>query len=308
MRNAHRLSLVVCLACVVPAVAQTPATVEEPQEPYLSFRVNAVTGALMPLESIWTKPERSGNRYFCYLPGGASPITFASGEPQRFVMRVGGLKDPPKLEKWQAVNKLERLQVGAKDRRYATKSYVPLDVTAYGQVTSTVDKKNKTVFWITLLYTPREPLPPGEYAFSGTGLSSPAGFMSERAQAFRIAAQTASNQRPPSLKSGSGRSGRSKKGATERAAHLRATNPVRALALQVQALTVTEILWNFPSNRVGSNAMKYCALISCESRRPTSALEASSETRSVTPPLCIVRRFNEDRSSDFEPARPIAMA
>jgi hypothetical protein len=187
MRNASRRSLVVFLACVVSMVAQTAATVEEPQEPYLSFRVNPVTGALMPLESMWTKPERSGGKYSCYLPGATSSITFQSGEPQRFVMRVGGLKEPPKLERWQSINKLERLQVGGKDRRYATKSYVPLDVTTYGQVTSTVDKKNKTLYWITLLYTPREPLPPGEYAFSATGLSSPAGFTSERGQAFRIA-------------------------------------------------------------------------------------------------------------------------
>jgi hypothetical protein len=187
MKRAHHLSLVVFLACVVPAVAQTPPTMEDPTEPYITFRVNAVTGALMPLESIWTKPERSGNTYYCYIPGAASPVAFPYGESLRFVIRVGGLKELPKLENWRSLNKLERLFVGEKGRRYATKDFVPMDVTTYGQVTSTVDKKNKTLFWITLLYTSRQPLPPGEYAFSGTGLAEPAGFMSLSGQAFGIA-------------------------------------------------------------------------------------------------------------------------
>jgi hypothetical protein len=187
MQRVHRLSLVVFLACVVPAIAQTPRTVEEPQEPYITFVVNDVTGALMPLEAVWTKPERSGNKYHCYLPGAASAVTLPYGGSHRFVIRVGGLKQPPNLEHWRTLNKLERLFVGEKGRRYATKDFVPMDVTPYGQVTSTVDKKNKTLYWITLLYTSRQPLPPGEYAFSGTGLTEPAGFISRNAQAFRIA-------------------------------------------------------------------------------------------------------------------------
>lgn len=187
MRRVHRLSLVLFLACVVPAVAQTPPAMEEPTEPYIAFLVNEVTGSLTPLESIWTKPERSGNSYYCYLPGAASSVALPYGGPHRFVVRVGGLKETPKLENWRSLNKLERLFVGEKGRRYATKDFVPMDVTPYGQVTSTVDKKNKTLFWITLLYTPREPLPPGEYAFSGMGLTEPAGFMSRLGQAFRIA-------------------------------------------------------------------------------------------------------------------------
>jgi hypothetical protein len=187
MTRVHRLPLVFLLACVVPAAAQTPPTKEEPKEPYITFLVNEVTGGIMPLETVWTKPERSGNTYYCYLPGAASPVALSYGESQRFVIRVGGLKDPPKLENWRSLNKLERLSVGDKGRRYATKDFVPMDVTTYGPVTSTLDKKNKTLFWITLLYTPRQPLPPGEYAFSGTGLTEPAGFISRSAQAFRIA-------------------------------------------------------------------------------------------------------------------------
>jgi len=172
-----------------PAAAATRAPApEEPTEPYITFRVNADTDALIPLETLWTKEERSGNSYFSYLPGAASAVALPYGESLRFVIRMGGLKEPPKLEKWQSLNKLERLFVGEKvGRRYGTKEFVPMDVTPYGQVTSTVDKKNKTLYWVTLLYTSRQPLPPGEYAFSTMGLSVPAGFRSVRIQAFRIA-------------------------------------------------------------------------------------------------------------------------
>lgn len=195
MRRAHRLSLVVFLACVVPAGAQTPPVMEQPKEPWIAYRINVITGALMPLESIYTKPERSGNSYYSYIPGAASTVEFPSREPQMYVMRVGGLKDPPKFENWRSIVKLERLSVG-KDRRYATKNYVPMDVTTYGEVTSTVDKKNKTVYWFTLLLTARQPLPPGEYSV-GSGLSSPAGFQSMHAQAFQIVEGMAVTQRAP---------------------------------------------------------------------------------------------------------------
>jgi len=185
MRRAHRLALAVFLACVVPADAQTPAT-EEPTEPYVAVRINVITGALMPLESMLTKPERSGNSYYCYLEGAASTVAFPSGERHSFMMRVGGLKGLPNVENWRKVHKLERLMVGKRGRRYATKDYIPLDITTHGQVTSTLDKKNKPIYWITLVSTPLHPLPPGEYAISGMGLSSPAGFTTKPAQAFRI--------------------------------------------------------------------------------------------------------------------------
>jgi hypothetical protein len=185
MRRADHLSLVVVLACIGPAIAQTLPPLEEPTEPYVSFRVTAVTGALTALESVYTKPDRSGNSYFCYLPGDESPVVYASGDPLKFVVRMGGLKEPPTLEKWQALNKLERLSVGKKGR-YATKKYVPMDVATYGPVSSTLDKKNNALYWFTLVYTPRESLPPGEYAFSSSGLSSPAGFEPRRAGAFRV--------------------------------------------------------------------------------------------------------------------------
>ena len=199
MRHTCRLSLVVFLACVVPAGAQTPPVMEVPKEPWIAYRINVITGALIPLESIYTKEERSGSSYYSYLPGAASTVEFPSREPQMFVMRVGGLKDPPKFQNWRSIVKLERLSVN-KDRRYATNKYAPMEVTTYGEVTSTVDKKNKTVYWFTLLLTARQPLPPGQYSV-GAGLFSPAGFQSSHAQAFQIVEGMAVTQRAPLLES-----------------------------------------------------------------------------------------------------------
>ena len=186
MRVVSPLFLVVMLAWVAPAATQSPA-LPQPPEPFVAFLVNEATGAAMPLEAVVTKPERSGGSYFSYVPGASSPVAVPSGAPLRFVIKVGGLKDPPKFENWRGLNKLERLAVGKNDRRYATKEFIPMDVAPYGEVTTTLDKKNKTLYWMTLVYTPRQPLPPGEYAFSALGLIEPAGFAPRGGQAFRVA-------------------------------------------------------------------------------------------------------------------------
>lgn len=191
MRRAHRLALVslfclVSVAASAPAAAQTP-TMEEPKEGGI-FRVNPATGALMPLESIWSKVQYAGRTYYCYLPGAESPTTFPLGEPHMFAVRLLG---PPTLEEQrkQPTYKLEQLAV--KDgKRYGTKNFIPLDVTSYGQIVYGLDankKRNRGA--LTFLFTTRQALPPGEYAFSISGLITPyAGFGADPtfANAFRI--------------------------------------------------------------------------------------------------------------------------
>lgn len=90
MRRAHPLSLVslICLASVAPAAAQPP-TIEQPKEAGM-FRVNPITGAPMPLESLSSKVEYAGRTYYCYLPGPASTVAFPYGEPQVFAARFFG--------------------------------------------------------------------------------------------------------------------------------------------------------------------------------------------------------------------------
>ena len=178
------LFFLMCLAPVASAFAQLPPF-EPPTKPGM-FRVNATTGTPMPLESIG--PQRDGkwgNTYKCYLPG-ASTVAFLSGEPQVFAgLRFGTttLEDERKH-----ADKLERLAV--KDgKRYATGSFVPLDVTSHGEAVFGLDpdkKKNRGA--MTFLFTPRQPLPPGEYAFSFSGLLVPdvGCSVSYYAAAFRI--------------------------------------------------------------------------------------------------------------------------
>ena len=198
MKRARGLSLaclfLVSVTASIPSGAQAPPKMEEPATLNV-YRVNPVTGALMPLEAITSETENVGRRYQSYLPGAASAVSFPYSERYMFAARVldgfvgWGNKKPETLESQREspTYKLERMSV--KDgRRYATNVFVPLDVATYGEVVYGLDWTTSNRSARTFLYTPREPLPTGEYALSTSGVLPGGGAHPVNAYAFRIVA------------------------------------------------------------------------------------------------------------------------
>ena len=175
MRVPAALTIQMLLGVVTVASAQVPARIEEPTVPGI-FRVNPATGALIPLEKVVSQREDSYSSglvtthdYSCYLPGAASSVTMPSSEQPIFAMLIFG---PPTLESERKEPRLllEHLSV-EKGRRYATRQFVPMEVTTYGDVKDVFDpKKKKNRPAQLFVYTARHALPPGEYAVAIWGL------------------------------------------------------------------------------------------------------------------------------------------
>ena len=155
----------------VSAFAQAAVTPQTPSVGGEVFRVDNVTGALSPLESAGVRKEGSG-KVSCYLEGAHSPITLRSTESLVFAVRQdGSARDMEVFRKMsRGLYQLEALFINDKDRRYATKKFVPMDGAPFGEFISGVDpKRSKDVgqaFW----FKPKTALPPGEYALSLGGL------------------------------------------------------------------------------------------------------------------------------------------
>lgn len=187
------------------AAAQVPAKMEEPTIDRAMFRVDPVTGSLIELEKIYSAEKRAGNTYQMYLPGLKSRVAFPFGERMMFAKRVIGDQSLEEERETPSVL-LERLApkeyaqgalwLSTPEGRYATKVYVPLRVTTYGEPMYGLSRIDKDTPARTYLYTPTEVLPPGEYAFSFRGLLSGGDSITE-AYAFRIVRGMASVARPP---------------------------------------------------------------------------------------------------------------
>jgi len=190
-----RAALLVFTALISSTLASAqPPTIETPSDAGL-FRVHPITGAAMPLESIRSKVDWGGRSYYCYLPGTVSSVAFASSEPHLFVARYFGTT----LEKLRRSHvMLERL-AEREGRRYGTSKFVELEVSAQGEPVFGLDpdrKKNRPAQ--TFLFRPKDPLGPGEYAFSSEGLVFAEKMFSDnttQAWAFRIPAQAPVAQR-----------------------------------------------------------------------------------------------------------------
>jgi hypothetical protein len=162
-----------------PAVSPTPAapapvrgvSLAEPQEPFVYYRVNPSTGQLMRLEEAETKVPSFSAYLTVSIKGVASPITFPHDEPHVFVvtrfLTQQGLADQQKRGLFGGV--VESLAI-EKDRRYATKVYVPIDVELYGEQKITYDEKKRPVTRQNYKITPRAPLRPGQYAITPSGM------------------------------------------------------------------------------------------------------------------------------------------
>jgi hypothetical protein len=155
-----------------PAQAPQPrrVTPAEPPQPFVFYRVNPSTGELMTLEKAETKVPIFGLKTVS-IKGIASPVAFPVDEPHAFV--VSKFAGPEKIAEWQkktflAIN-IEPLAI-QKEQRYATKVYLPLDITTYGDPQSGRDEKGKP--WTRWNYqiTPRAPLRPGQYAITDGGM------------------------------------------------------------------------------------------------------------------------------------------
>ena len=174
------------VASALPASAQLPATIEEPQTLYEFFRVDPVSGKLMPLEVIRSKTEGGLSSWYTYIKGDVSPIAFPYGEPLVFASRS---LTPPEEQPKVSFHKLEALAV--KDgKRYASKVYFEVEAKPYGQPARGLDtnkKKDRPAY--AYLFTPRKTLPPGEYALTLFGLTSDGGHFGTitlQGGAFRI--------------------------------------------------------------------------------------------------------------------------
>ena len=151
---------------------------EAPTEPGW-FRMDLASGKLTPLEKV--KPVMEGSRYSyrVYLPGLQSTAVVPYEPRPLFAIRLTTLSGKaPTLEeerKTQArlQERLEWLQP-AKEGRYATKQYIPLEVVAtYGDV-ATLPVRGPKRETRTFVFAPQTALSPGNYAFTAIGLLTPA--------------------------------------------------------------------------------------------------------------------------------------
>lgn len=172
------------------AAPQAPAT-SELDLPFggQSYRFDATTRALQPLETVKSKKQR-GSKEFCYIEGDTSPVVLRSDDTLAFASRVqGSAKD---LERYAGIVtpamklfKLERLFASNENRRYATGQYVPMNGLVYGDPIPNVNPKRPKD--VGQLYISRPaPLPPGEYAITIGGMFV-IGMCGGPVSAFRIA-------------------------------------------------------------------------------------------------------------------------
>ena len=154
-----------------------PPDMEAPTQPGW-FRMDLASGKLTPLEKIKSVMEGSRYSYRVYLPGLQSTAVVPYEQKPLFAIRLTTLsgKAPTLEEERKSLQKypykLEWLQP-AKDGRYATKQYVPLEVIAtYGEVAELVIRGPKRLTR-TFVFAPQTALSPGNYAFTVVGLLTP---------------------------------------------------------------------------------------------------------------------------------------
>ena len=171
-----------------PPTASAPSstTLQEPSAPGELFFV-APGGALTALERVRLKDRKVGNArsqgifkpsvqdFAYYFDGAASPVTFRSGDPQVFVIRMLGSSNrnarPPTPDEAQKHFLLTKLQ-SDEGKRYVTKVDVQFDVRSYGRPTPGLDPKKSERVATSFQLTPRTVLGPGEYVVLLAGTSN----------------------------------------------------------------------------------------------------------------------------------------
>ena len=181
---------IVAAAQVPPAPASLPA---DPVFPYggQSYRFDAVTRALQPLESIKSKKER-GSKEYCYIEGVTSPVVLRSDDTLAFASLVHGTQKD--LERYASLGlvtpamklfKLERLFPSTEKRRYATGQYVPMNGLVYGDPIPNINPKRAKDLGQLYISRPAA-MPPGEYGLTVGGMFV-VGNCGGPVSAFRIA-------------------------------------------------------------------------------------------------------------------------
>ncbi len=162
----------------VSSGAESLVPAEEPQTAdFRFFRIDPATGALVQLENMDVKIQNIYGSTKNYVKEENSPVVFHVGDgPMRFTTRILG---PEKIEEWpkyienerkKTYFRLEHLEIKS-GKRWQTKKFVPLDVEPYGKVFFGTDTRRPKKGSLTFVYTPHEPLEPGEYALTPGGLN-----------------------------------------------------------------------------------------------------------------------------------------
>lgn len=191
MQRFALLAAAVTLSGVVAAATQAPPLPADPVFPYggQSYRFDASTRALQPLESVKSRKER-GSKEYCYIEGVSSPVVLRSDDTLAFASLVhGSTKD---IERYAGIVapvmklfKLERLFASTENRRYATGQYVPMNGLVYGDPIPGVSLKRPKDLGQLYISRPAA-LPPGEYALTLGGMFV-VGECGGPVSAFRIA-------------------------------------------------------------------------------------------------------------------------
>lgn len=179
--------------CAQPRDIALPANMETPTETGW-FRMDLASGKLIPLEKVKSVMEGSRYSYRVYLPGLESTAIVPYEARPLFAIRlttVSGkaptLAEEQKRQASKYPYRLEWLQP-AKEGRYATKQYVPLELLAtYGDVADLPARGPKRASR-TFVFAPQAALSPGNYAFTAIGLLTPgdSGPMLGEVHAFTI--------------------------------------------------------------------------------------------------------------------------
>jgi len=167
--------------------ATATGALAEPSVAGEMFGVVASTGALKPLERVRMNTRKVGNArsqgtfkgsvqdYAYYFDGGSSPVTFAAGEPLRFVIRMmgpvsrsGREATPEEAQKHFLLTRLEA-EGGV---RYITKTDVQFDVRSYGRPRAGLDSRRPAREAGSFVLTPRTVLAPGQYVILMAGTSN----------------------------------------------------------------------------------------------------------------------------------------
>ena len=156
-----------------------PPNMETPTEPGW-FRMDLASGKLIPLEKVKSVMEGSRYSYRVYLPGLQSTAVVPYEAKPLFAIRlttVSGkaptLEEEQKRQASKYPYRLEWLQP-AKEGRYATKQYVPLELLAtYGDVADLIPGRGPKRASRTFVFAPQTALSPGHYAFTAIGLLTP---------------------------------------------------------------------------------------------------------------------------------------
>ena len=177
--------LLMATALISPSLMTSQTHSADPQEPTTLgkfFRIDQATGAPTALGSVKVKEQKAGpirsqgvfkphvQMVDFYVEGRASLVTFKTGEPQQFVIRLmspgdryGRELNSEEVQKHIGLTRLVMQSVKTHDERVLTTTNIPLDVQTSGQSTLGLDPQKPDRAAQTFRLTPQSALTPGEY-------------------------------------------------------------------------------------------------------------------------------------------------